>query len=86
MKYYRIMHTKISVAFSIIAIAAAVLLAGSGSVLAVGSNTGINVQTDINQKQECDTAGGVILRGSSVAPYLISGPHFYPCSVVGTKT
>jgi hypothetical protein len=52
------MHTKTSVAFSIIAIAAAVLLAGSGSVLAVGSNTGINVQTDINQKQECDTAVG----------------------------
>ncbi|MFZ0512082.1 MAG: hypothetical protein WAM14_10790 [Candidatus Nitrosopolaris sp.] len=37
---------------------AAVLFAGSASVLAVGSNTGINVQTDINQKQECDTAGG----------------------------
>jgi hypothetical protein len=50
------MHT--SVVFSIIAIVAAVLLAGSGSVLAVTSNSGINVQTDINQKQECETVGG----------------------------
>ena len=58
MKYYGIMITKTSVVFSIIAIAAAVLLAGSGSVLAVTSNTGINVQTDIDQKQECNTAGG----------------------------
>jgi hypothetical protein len=51
------MHTKTSLVFSTIAIAAAVLLAGSGSVLTVGSNTGINVQTDIDQKQDCKTAG-----------------------------
>ena len=52
------MHTKTSVVFSIIAIVGAVLLAGGGSVLAVTSNTGINVQTDINQNQDCKTAGG----------------------------
>ncbi len=64
------------------AIAVAVLLAGTGSVLAVtsktginglggsiggpsgpgfggpGGNSGINVQTHIDQKQECSTAGG----------------------------
>lgn len=52
------MHTKTSVALSTIAIGVAVLLAGSGSVLAVTSNSGINVQTNINQKQECEAAGG----------------------------
>jgi hypothetical protein len=51
------MRTRTSVLFGTMAIAAAVLLAGSGIVFALTSNTGINVQTDINQKQECDSAG-----------------------------
>jgi hypothetical protein len=29
----------------------------SNSLLVDGSNTGINVQTDTNQKQDCETAG-----------------------------
>ncbi|MGA9153168.1 MAG: hypothetical protein WBZ36_21530 [Candidatus Nitrosopolaris sp.] len=29
----------------------------SNSLLANGNNTGINVQTDTNQKQDCETAG-----------------------------
>jgi hypothetical protein len=60
-EYYGIMHKKTSVVFSIMSIAAAaVLLAGSGTVFAVTSNTGINVQTDMNvsEKQEYENAGG----------------------------
>jgi hypothetical protein len=56
-KYYGIMHTKTSAVLKIIAIGAAVLLAGSERVFVVTSNSGINVQTNINQKQECEAAG-----------------------------
>jgi hypothetical protein len=83
-KYYGTMITKTSVVFSTVAIAAGLLLAGTGSVLAAepggpgfsgpggwghggpggpgfGGDSGINVQTDIDQKQECETAGGTSL-------------------------
>jgi hypothetical protein len=40
----------------------------SNSLLVDGNNTGINVQTDTNQKQDCQTAGGTsAISGSCIA-------------------